>query len=65
MQQESGLRNEFFKYLCDAVVAADILWYKLKLPKFHSFFEEYCKRQVPDETTLHKNYMDVCYQETL
>jgi hypothetical protein len=24
MQQESGIRNEFFKDLCDAMVAADI-----------------------------------------
>jgi hypothetical protein len=34
MQQESGIRNEFFKDLCDAMVAADIPWYKLQVPKF-------------------------------
>jgi hypothetical protein len=34
MQQESRIRNEFFKDLCDAVVAADIPWYKLPSPKF-------------------------------
>jgi hypothetical protein len=39
MQQDSGIRNEFFKDLCNAVMAADIRWYKLEVPKFRSFFE--------------------------
>jgi hypothetical protein len=65
MQQESGIRNEFFKDLCNAVVAADILWYKLQVPKFRSFFEKYCKRVVPEESTLRKNYLDVSYEETI
>jgi hypothetical protein len=34
MQQESGIRNEFFKDLCDAMVAADIPWYKLQVLEF-------------------------------
>jgi hypothetical protein len=34
MQQESGLRNEFCKDLCDAMVAAETPWYK---PKCQSF----------------------------
>jgi hypothetical protein len=59
MKQESGIRNEFFKDLCNAVVAADIPWYKLQVPKFCSFFEKYCKRPVPDNSTLCKNYLDV------
>jgi hypothetical protein len=47
------------------MVAADIPWYKPQVPKFHSFFEKYCKRQVPDESILRKNYLHVCYQETI
>jgi hypothetical protein len=35
------------------------------VPKFRSFFEKYCKEQVPDESTLRKSYLDVCYQETI
>jgi hypothetical protein len=65
MQQESGIRNEFFKDLCNAMVAADIPWYKLQVPKFRSLFKKYCKRQVPDESALCKNYLDVCYQEMI
>jgi hypothetical protein len=65
MQQESGIRNEFFKDLCHAVVAADTPWYKFQVPKFLSFFEKYCKKQVPDESTLRKNYLHACYQETI
>jgi hypothetical protein len=44
MQQESRIRNEFFKDLCNAMVASDIPWYKLQVPNCLSFFEKYCKR---------------------
>jgi hypothetical protein len=40
MQQESGLRNEFCKDLCDSMVAAETPWYKPQVPKFRSFFEK-------------------------
>jgi hypothetical protein len=62
MQQESGIRNEFFKDLCSAMVAADIPWYKIQVPNFRSFLEKYCKRHVPDESTFHNNYLNACYQ---
>jgi hypothetical protein len=47
------------------MVAADTPWQKFQVPKFRSFFEKYCKSQVPDESTLRKNYLDACYQETI
>jgi hypothetical protein len=62
MQQETGIRNEFFKDLCSVMVAADILWYKLQVPKFRSFLEKYHKRQIPDKSTLCKNNLYACYQ---
>jgi hypothetical protein len=65
VQQESGIGNEFVKDLCNAMAATDIPWYKLQVPKFRPFFEKYCKRQVPDETTLLKDYLHACYQETI
>jgi hypothetical protein len=55
----------FFKDLYNAKVAADIPWYKLQVLKFRSFFEMHYKRQVPDESTLRKNYLHACYQETI
>jgi hypothetical protein len=55
----------FFKDLCNAKVAADIPWYKLQVLKFRSFFEKHCKRQVPDESALRKNYLHACYQEMI
>jgi hypothetical protein len=60
MQQESGIRNEFFKDLCSAMVAANIPWYKLQM--FRSFLKKYSKRQVPDKSTFCKNYLGACYQ---
>jgi hypothetical protein len=30
--------------------------------KFHSFLAKNCKKQVPDKSTLCKNYLDACYQ---
>jgi hypothetical protein len=65
MQIESGSRNEFFKDLYSAVVAADIPWYKLQVPKFRSLFEKHFNKQVPDKSTPCKNYLDPCYQETI
>lgn len=37
----------------------------LQVPEFQSSLEKYCTRQIPDHSTLWKDYLDVCYEETL
>lgn len=48
-----------------AMIAANVPWYKLQVPQFKSFLEKYFKHNIPDESTLRKNYLNVCYIETL
>ena len=64
MQTDSP-RSEFYKELCEAMVAANIPWNKLQVPKYRAFLEKYCGRQVPDESTLRKGYIDACYEHAL
>lgn len=64
-QQPSSSNSEFFKDITLAMIAANVPWYKLQVPQFKSFLEKYCKRNIPDKSTLRKNYLNVCYTETL
>lgn len=54
MQQSSNVRSEFFHDMCNAMVAANIPWYKLQVPKYRAFLEKYCGRQIPNDSTLRK-----------
>ncbi len=53
------------KKLCQALLAANIPWYKLQVPMFRQFLEEHCAVSIPDESTLRKTYLDSCYQDVL
>lgn len=64
-QQSSSSNSEFYKDMALAMIAANVPWYKLQVPQFKSFLEKYFKRNIPDESTLRKNYLNVCYIETL
>uniref|UniRef100_A0A2S2PMY2 DUF659 domain-containing protein n=1 Tax=Schizaphis graminum TaxID=13262 RepID=A0A2S2PMY2_SCHGA len=47
--------NNFNKDLCLALVAANIPWYKMQVPQFHTFLEKYTD----------KHYFEPCYHNTL
>ena len=51
--------------LCSAMSKANIPLNKLTNQYFKIFLEKHCKRQIPDESTLRKNYVTVVYQETI
>ncbi|CAH1365042.1 unnamed protein product, partial [Tenebrio molitor] len=34
-------------------------------PKFNSFLEKYCKRKIPNESSLRKNYLNKCYDSQI
>ena len=57
--------SEFYKELCMALVAGNIPWNKLQVPEFKHFLQKYCNRNIPDESTLRKNYLDSCYLDVL
>lgn len=58
-------KNMFYIDLCQALVGANIPFYKLKLPAFKTFIEKYTQRIIPDESTLRKNYLNIVYDTTI
>lgn len=57
--------NNFSFDLCQALLAANISWNKLGCRKFREFLEKYTNNHIPDESTLRKKYLDVCYQQKI
>lgn len=57
--------NTFYLDLCQALLSANIPWYKLECKNFREFLQKYTKNQVPSESTLRKNYLDICYKQKI
>lgn len=56
VSQENQLvtkKNEFYVDMCKAMVAVNMSW--------RSFLMKYINHNIPDESTLRKNYLDDCY----
>jgi len=62
---EDATQKVFCQDLCEAMVAANIPWNKLEIPKFKSFLEKYMNRQIPSESTIRKGYLHGTYQKTI
>ncbi|KAK4884465.1 hypothetical protein RN001_000736 [Aquatica leii] len=58
-------KDQFNRDLCNALVAANIPWNKLKCPTFKNFLERYYSRHMPNESTIRKNYLVSCYNEAI
>jgi Protein of unknown function (DUF 659) len=58
--QPSIENNQFFRDLCQTMLAANIPWNKLSNTSFRGFLEKYCGRVIPDESILRKKYLDGC-----
>ena len=61
----SSTVQSYFKDLCEMMVSCNIPLEKLKNPRFRQFLEKYTTHPVPDESTLRKHYLSVCYDEVL
>lgn len=57
--------SEFNAELCKALLSANIPLYKLKNTHFKNFMEKYMHRDMPDESTLRKYYVNDCYNQTM
>lgn len=51
--------------LCKALLSANIPLKKINNSEFKSFLEKYTNEVIPDESTLRKNYLNDCFEETL
>ena len=58
-------QKQFYFDLCSAMVKSDIPLNKLQNSSFRQFLEKYCKKSIPDESTLRKNYVAPVYEETM
>nr|XP_022900891.1 uncharacterized protein LOC111413976 [Onthophagus taurus] len=47
------------------MIKSDIPLNKLQSRSFREFLEKYCKKNIPDESTLRKNYVAPVYDETM
>jgi hypothetical protein len=51
--------------MCGWMVSVNITWFKLQIPEFWSFLEKYFKKNIPDQSTLRKHNLPICYEESL
>jgi len=51
--------------LCRALTSANIPLNKVNNAIFRDFLEKYTGKEIPDESTMRKNYLSECYQETM
>lgn len=63
--QDTSTQKTFNEDLCDALVAANIPWHKLEIPKFKHFLEKYTNKHIPRESTIRKGYLQGTYEKTL
>lgn len=54
--------DPFVEDLADALIGANIPFFKLENQSFKYFLSKYCNRQIPDESTLRKKYLDICFR---
>jgi len=47
------------------VSSSDIPLYKLQSKPFRNFLSKYTNQSIPDESSLRKNYLSICYQKTM
>lgn len=63
--EASSSSDEFSKDLCLALVSANIPLWKLNNVQLRSFLQKYTNKRIPDESTLRKNYVPLCFQDVI
>lgn len=58
-------KSSFNKDLCYALLSANIPLNKLNNHNFKSFLEKYTSKEIPNQTTLRKGYVNDIYEDTL
>ena len=57
--------SDFHKNFCEALVSANTPFSALNNAELKSFLELHFGRPIPDESTLRKNYLSRCYDDTI
>lgn len=61
--QNVKIDDPFTEDLCDALISSNIPFNKINNQSFKYFLEKYCDRKIPDESTLRKNYLQICFKK--
>jgi hypothetical protein len=61
----SGSASEFSKDLCKMIVSSNIPLHKAEAASFRKSLEKYTTHPIPTESTLRKNYLASCYDDTI
>lgn len=64
-KQQSKYKNNFYFDLCKAMIAVKMPWRCLDNETWRNFLAKYTRQQILDESTLRKNYLDVCYNSVI
>ena len=68
LQETASMDNkssDFHINFCEVLVSVNIPYSKLNNAKLKSFLELHFGRPIPDESTLRKNYLPKCYDDTI
>jgi hypothetical protein len=60
-----GSASEFSKDLCKMMVSSNIPLHKVEAASFRKFLEKYTTHPIPTESTLRKNCLASCYEDTI
>jgi hypothetical protein len=60
-----GSAYEFSKDLCKIMVSSNIPLHKVEAARFRKLLEKYATHPIPTESTLRKNYLASCYDNTI
>jgi hypothetical protein len=63
--QQWLVEKEFLTDMCFALVATNIPFNKLQSTPFKNFLQKYVSQNIPDESTLRKNYLKLCFESIL
>jgi len=58
-------RSEYFLDLTRTFLSCNIRLNELESSMFRKFLEKFTNKQTPDCSTLRKNYVNICYDETI
>lgn len=63
--EAAGKQSQFSLELCNAFVSSSIPLWKLENPVLKDFLQKYTKENVPSESSIRKNYIDVVYNQRI
>jgi len=65
LTQNTNKKSDFYSDAAQALLSANIPLYKVNHLKFKEVLKKYTSKNIPEESTLRKNYIDDIYEKTM